>query len=404
MKNPPETSQESVPPTTETPQTAADSVTDKAAPSILPWIRLAGAFLAGIPFFCTIPYSVHSWRTSPMDRTNWIFFLAFLLIAVCSVPAVNDSAKRNRYDWFALLAAAAAAILYAGGIVKQIYLIRILAGTWFWWTGVWFFCGWHAAWHMIPAFGVLSLGCTSSTFLLCRHFLIQPQTALFLKLGGTLLCAALCAVFMLTGFVMKREVFWFLLAAAAILGGTVVSRGAGKTAPAFRPDLTAAMEGFDRTVIPLTENTIRFFEGSEVHQYAYSDGIFQCSILEVRCGNDIHKIHPASHCIRSSGAEILSESVVTHTMPDGRSLPVTEIRARIRSTPTLTFVWYTGPTETTGSFYTFRRKWSPSEQWYSYQAVTEIYDGNEAAARTFLLNLLSRLNSPCEDPAKEQSR
>jgi len=376
-------------PTAEASQTTPAPTDVNAASSVQPWMRLAGAFLAGIPFFCTIPYSVHSWRTSPMDRTNWIFFLAFLLIAGCSVPAVNDSAKRNRYDWFALLAAAAAAILYAGGIVKQIYLIRILAGTWFWWTGVWFFCGWHAAWSMIPAFGVLSLGCTSTTFLMCRHFLVQPQTALFLKLGATLICAALCAVFMLTGFVMKREVFWFLLAAAVILGGTVVSRSTGKTVAAFRPDLTANVEGFERLEIPLTENTIRFFEGSEVHQYAYSDGIFRCSILEVKCGNDIHKIHPASHCIRSSGAEILSESVVTHTLPDGRSLPVTEIRSRIHGMPALTFVWYTGPTETTGSFYTFRRKWSPSEQWYSYQAVTEIYDGNEEAARRFLLNLLS---------------
>jgi hypothetical protein len=389
MKNPPEASQNPVPASAETPRKTADSAPEKAVSSVFPWMRFAGAFLAGIPFFCTVPYSVHSWHTSPMDHTNWIFFLAFLLIAACSLPAVSDSARRNRSDWFALLAAAAAAILYAGGIVKQIYLFRILAGTWFWWTGVWFFCGWHAAWNMIPAFGVLSLGCTSSTFLLSRHFLIQPQTALFLKIGATLFCAALCAVFLLTGFVMKREVFWFLLAAAAILGGTVVSRGAGKTAPPFRPDLTAAVEGFDRSEIPLIESTIRFFEGSEAHQYAYSDGIFRCNILEVKCGDDIHMIHPASHCIRSSGAEILSESVVMHSLPDGRSLPVTEIRAKIHSTPTLTFVWYTGPTETTGSFYTFRRKWSPSEQWYSYQAVTEIYDGNEDAARRFLLNLLS---------------
>ena len=195
---------------------------------------------------------------------------------------------------------------------------------------------------------------------------------------------------MLTGYVMKREVFWFLLAAAMILTGTLVSRGTGKTAAPFRPDLTAEVEGFIRSETSLSENTIRFFEGSEVHQYDFTDGIFQCSILEVKCGDDIHKIHPASHCIRSSGAEVLSESVVMHTMPGGRSLPVTEIRSRIRGIPTLTFVWYTGLTETTGSFYTFRRKWSPSKQWFSYQAVTEIYDGNEDAARRFLLDFLSK--------------
>ena len=367
-----------------------EPASETASAPALPRNRLAGAFLAGIPFFCTLPYTVHSWQTSPMDRMNWIFLLAFLLVAACGTPAVADSAKQRKYDWFALLAAAAAAALYAAGIMKQIYMIRILAGTWFWWTGIWFFCGWKAAWATIPAFGALSLGCTSTTFLMCRHLLIQPQTALFLKLGAAVACAAVCAVLMLTDYVMKREVFWFLLAAGAILTGTMVSRGAGKTAAAFRPDLTKAVEGFQSKETSLSEDSIRFFEGAEVHQYAVTDGVFQASILEVKCGNDIHKIHPASHCLRSGGAEILSESVVAHTLPDGRSLPVTEIRSRIHGAPILTFVWYTGPEETIGSFYTFRRKWSPSKQWYSYQVVTEIYDGNEDAARKFLLDLLSK--------------
>ena len=360
-----------------------------SAPS-LPWNRLAGAFLAGIPFFCTLPYTVHSWKMSPMDRMNWIFLLAFLLVAACAVPAVADSVRQRKYDWYALLATAATGILYATGIMKQIHMIRILAGTWFWWTAIWFFCGWKAAWAMIPAFGALSLGCTSTTFLICRHLMIQPQTALFLKFGVTVACAAVCAVLMLTDYVMKREVFWFLLAAGAILTGTLVSRETGKTAPAFKPDFTKSVEGFTTTETPLSEDSVRFFEGATVHQYAITDGVSHASILEVKCGDDIHKIHPASHCLRSGGAEILSEKVVMHTMPDGRSLPVTEIRSKIHGNPILTFVWYTGPEETIGSFYTFRRKWSPSKQWYSYQIVTKVYDGNEDTSRKFLLNLLSK--------------
>ena len=363
--------------------------TETVSTASLPWKRFTGAFLAGIPFFFTLPYTVNSWH-SPMDRRNWIFLLAFLPVAMCSLPAVKDSAKQKGFDWFALLASAATAAVYAAGIVKQIYMIRILAGTWFWWTGVWFFCGWKAAWAMIPAFGVLSLGCTSTTFLMCRHLMIQPRTALFLKLGAAALCALGCAVITLTDYVMKREVFWFLLAAGAILTGTLTSRGTAKTAAPFRPDFSAPVEGFTTTETALSEDTVRFFEGATVHQYEVTDGIFRASVLAVKCGNDIHKIHPASHCLRSGGAEILSESVVMHTLPDGRSLPVTEIHSRIRGTPALTFVWYTGPKETTGSFYAFRRKWSPSEPWYSYQIVTGIYDGNENAARKFLLNLLSK--------------
>ena len=167
--------------------------------------------------------------------------------------------------------------------------------------------------------------------------------------------------------------------------------GEVKPVPPFRPDLTDAPAGFTITETPLTEDTIRFFEGAEAHQYRITDGIFHCSFLEVKCGDDIHKIHPASHCLRSSGAVIQSEAVVTHALPDGRELSVTEIRSKIRGTPILTFVWYTGPEETLGSYFRFRSRWSPSKQWYSYQAVTEIYENNEEAARKFLLDLLSRL-------------
>jgi hypothetical protein len=381
---------ENAPVTAENAQTSP-STADAVVMPVPPWKRLAGAFLAGIPFFFTLPYTIHSWRSSPMDRWNWIFHLAFLALAACAAPAVKDSAKKNRCDFFALLAVAAAAVLYMTGIVRHIYMIRILAGTAFWWTGVWFFCGWPGGWALLPAFGALSLGCTSSTFVLCNHFLIQPQTILFLKLGATVLCAAVCAVFMLTDFVMKREVFWFLLAAVAILAGSLMSHEGGQTASPFCPDLTVAPEGFNISGIPLTPDQVRFFEGSEVHQYRIDNGVFQCSILEVKCGGDIHKIHPASHCLRSGGAVIQSESVVMHTLPDGRALPVTEIRSRrADGITTLTFVWYTGPKETLGSFFRFRGRWSPSDQWYSYQIVTRVYDGNDEAARMFLLDVLSK--------------
>ena len=356
----------------------------------VPWMRLAGAFLAGIPFFCTLPYTVGSWKVSPMDRFNWIFHLVFLFLAACSVPSVKDSAVRSKPDWFALPAVAAAAAIYAAGIFKHIYLIRILGGVGFWWTGIWFFCGWSAAWAMLPAFGALSLGSTSSTFLLCNRLLISPTTALICKLAAAVVCVAVCMVLILTEFVMKREVFWFLLAAGVILAGTVLSRGGTSSADPFRPDLASPPEGVHVREIPLSEDTIRFFEGSEAHQYQVSDGVSTCSALVVKCGSDIHKIHPASHCLRSGGAVIRDESIVMRQLPDGRSLPVTEIHSTVHGNPLLTFVWYTGPEETTGSFFAFRRKWSASEEWRSYQFVVPVQDGFEEAARKLLLDLLSK--------------
>ena len=399
------------PKSAETAQAMSAPAADDAALSVLPWKHLALAFLAGIPFFLTLPYTFHSWRSSPMDRPNWIFHLAFLLLAACAVPVMKDSVKERKRsgtlcgEVIALLLAVGFFGIYLGvTFVRQIHMIRILAGMAFWWSCVWLFCGWRGAWAALPAFAVLSLGCTSSTFLLCNHFLIQPQTALYLKIGATVICAVACAIIMLTDYVMKYGTFFFLVDAALIICCVLNLPNNVKPSPPFRPDLTVAPAGFTITETPLTEDTIRFFEGAEVHQYRISDGIFQCSFLEVKCGNDIHKIHPASHCLRSSGAAIESESVVMHTMPDGQKLSVTEIHSTIRGKPVLTFVWYTGPKETIGSYFWFRTYWSSNQQWYSYQAVTEIYDGNEEAARKFLLDLLSRLKRPYEYPEQKQSR
>ena len=375
-------------------QTPAPGPETVSAPS-LPWKRLSLAFMGGIPFFLTLPYTFHSWRVSPMDRPNWIFHLAFLLLAACALPAVTESEK-NRGDNvpLALLFAFAFLGIFLGAtFVRQIHMVRILAGMAFWWACVWAFCGWRGAWATLPAFAALALGCTSSTYLVCHHWLIQAQTALYLKIGATVLCAAICAVLMLTDYVMKFEVFMFLMGAAAIIIPALNLKNDVDPSPPYRPDLTAAPAGYTITETSLSGNTIRFFEGAEVHQYSISDGVFQCNILEVKCGDDIHKIHPASHCLRSSGAVIQSEGVVMHTMPDGQKLSVTEIRSKLRETPILTFVWYTGPKETLGSFFWFRTHWFPSEQWYSYQVVTEIYDGNEEAARKFLLEVLSKFKS-----------
>jgi len=373
------------------------SPASEACVSVLLWKRLVLALLAGIPFFLTLQYTFHSWRITPVDRPNWIFLLAFLLLVACAVPVIKDSVKELKRsnaccgNAVALLFAFAFFGIYLGAtFVRQINILRILSGMAFWWSCIWIIYGWRGAWALLPAFAALSLGCPSLTFLMCNHFLIQLQTAFYLKIGAVLLCAAACAAIMLTDYVMKYGTFCFLCSAALIIFCVLNLPNDVKPSPPFRPDLTARPEGITVTEIPLKEDAIRFFEGLEVHQYNISDGIFHCNFLEVKCSDDIHKIHPASHCLRSNGAVIQSESVVQHVMPDGRELSVTEIRSTLRGIPILTFVWYTGPKETLGSYFRFRSNWSSSAQWYSYQAVTEIYDGNEDAARAFLLKTLSR--------------
>ena len=123
----------------------------------LPWKRFAGVFLAGIPFFLTLPYTFHSWRISPMDSMNWIFHLAFLLLAACAAPSINDSVKELKRAGaagnnvlLALLFVFVFALCYGFGVMRQIYMIRILGGTAFWWACLWLFCGWRPSCNLLP--------------------------------------------------------------------------------------------------------------------------------------------------------------------------------------------------------------------------------------------------------------
>jgi hypothetical protein len=147
----------------------------------------------------------------------------------------------------------------------------------------------------------------------------------------------------------------------------------------------------------VTANDIRFFgEDSEIDKYYYigdSKGIY---ILALTCGSKINSIHPASHCLRTSGWTILTEEIFKTSLNE-QDVYLTEIVAEHQNTPYLFWVWYTNSEYSTGSFVHFRKEWKRDITWRTYQFMVplEREDDNHSLikARKEMLSLLKTLTS-----------
>ena len=163
--------------------------------------------------------------------------------------------------------------------------------------------------------------------------------------------------------------------------------------PEFSPHSQLGMVGRE---VPPSASAKRFFRTSEAHQFAYAN-ISNCvSVLSVLIGGDIHEIHPATHCLRTSGWRILSEKIVPVAHPNGGVLEVDEAVADSLSGRMLVWIWYSSGEVSTGSFLHFRRMYSESAGWRTYQVATSAGTGEEglAAARKLLQRFLSREERP----------
>ena len=136
----------------------------------------------------------------------------------------------------------------------------------------------------------------------------------------------------------------------------------------------------------LIANTKRFFATSTVKQYRYTKGNTDISVLAVKCGNDIHEIHPASHCLRTSFWTVTSEKILY--LQD--NLAVTEIEAHKYSKHYLIWVWYSGDDFSTPGFLGFRRHFRSSGNFYTYQISTLIQE-NSVQSRKILQQFVDSL-------------
>ena len=299
--------------------------------------RFAILAAAAAPLAAMVPYLWRAWETSPVDRAHLKFFGVLALIAVAAGCAVF---RRLR---FAIrpggVAAAAffavAVLMFALGVYRDVNAIKLLAGVCILWS---------AAWGL---FGHVAAGIFAPAALLA--FLAVPGTLYWLQNASFAFAPPPCAAF----------------------------------TPEFTEDSQNGMLG--RELQP-TADFSRFFRTSSARQFMYATPSNSIWVLAVRVGDNIHEIHPATHCLRSAGWRVESEKLFRMRHPAGGEFEVDEAVVESLDGKMLVWIWYSSDDVSTGSFLTFRRMYSAAAPWRTYQVSTAFGDAAGAldAARAQL--------------------
>lgn len=307
-------------------------------------LKLVLLVLATIPFAVKVAYLNRAWVSSPVDRARlglWgtaallIAFLALVMKLVRRFPAERPISRSRslRVLPFPIL-------LYIAGLALDVNSVQLVASVGILWATAWMLYGRTSGLMLAPA--------------------------------------AVCAVLAVPG-----SSYWLGKASNGFTAPVTAAY-----APSFGP---RTQNGYLGREMPATDSFSRFFRTSDAHQFRFASDRDEVSVLSVRIGKDIHEIHPATHCLRSSGWTIRSEALRDVTLAErDESLSVTEAIATDEAGDSLlVWVWYSSDASSTGSFIRFRRLYSPSVDWRTYQLTTFVgFDGDIERARQKLRTFL----------------
>ncbi|NLZ63854.1 MAG: exosortase-associated EpsI family protein [Lentisphaerae bacterium] len=342
-----------------------------------------------IPYALKFPYVLSAWQASPLDRPDVLFFSLALLLAAALLLGSWKKAKPAWY-WPALGLALPALLLFCVSFPLDINLLGIVAAVVFAWAMLWLVYGWTGAWRGFPVAAMLLLATTSSRYWLSYALSDYSIDGLLLKLLLAFVLLVLMVFNAFFPFQVRAGSFFFcallLLALLLYLLANSFMQG-----PPFMPEFASNMQGeFLGRAMPLTEADLRFFRDSRLEKYHFAGKTAMIDVLVVHCQDDIHQIHPASHCLRSSRWEILNEDI-TSVIIQNKIVPLTEILAEGGSRRILLWSWYSNPQRSTGGFLGFRRFWRPQQGWRQYQVSTAVA-ADLAAGR----NEMQRFLTDCE--------
>ena len=311
------------------------------------------------PLFFHFPYLFQAWSGSRLDHWDWIFYLA-------SIPAAVWAARKEslgKCDFYALILLIPALVLTLLPSLHHINALSVVSGIGVIFSAVWLLGSWQFSYRILPAVFLLLLGTPSSSYQLSLLLMCPVFAAWGIKFLFAILCFGWVWYTKRTGYVMKRGTLCF--SAAAILTGLLLLH-TGELyfeGTSFIPEFPAHCGDFWGRTIQPDENTKRFFATSTVKQYRYTKNNVDISVLAVKCGRDIHEIHPASHCLRTSMWTVCSENILY--LQD--NFAVTEIEAKKGTDHILVWVWYSSEKFSTPGFLGFRRHFTPGGNYYTCQ-------------------------------------
>jgi hypothetical protein len=321
-------------------------------------------FLSVFPLLFHAPYLYSAWRGSRLDQWDWIYYI----LAIPALFFAARSEKMEKYDYTALLLIVPSFFITMLTPWHHINILGVAFAVGLIFGMIWLAGSWKFAYRLMPAMVILVLGTPSSSYQISLLLMCPVWMAWMIKF----LIAVLCFLWILC----NKRYQWHLTKQTLLFCGACLVTSLlllhmkelyfeGKS---FIPVFTNRTgEFFGRSIMP-DGNTRRFFATSTVRQYRYTRNNTDVSVLAVQCGDNIHEIHPASHCLRTSMWTVDSETL--HYLQN--NFAVTEIDARKGGTRLLIWVWFSDDAFSTPSFLGFRRHFKAGRRYFTYQISTEI--------------------------------
>ena len=335
------------------------------------WKRMLICLACSFPWFLMLPYMIHSWRNTPLDQQNWIFVLVFLFLVFLRLFLRKLVITDDGADIITWMAFAVSFGLLGFAWRFSVHFLGIVGAICLFWSGIRLALGRTNAKQLSFACIILFLATPSTNYLLGSLCGIESGVALLAKYIMTVLCFGLACIRI--PFHLELTAFVFGLVAAFIL--YFEQTHITQSFPALKPNFEniSVQHKYYGRPLDASEAMKRFFRHSFVKSYQFADKEKNYDVLEVHCGKNIHEIHPASHCLRCSGADILLEHQKTLKL-GLRNFAVQELIVERSGERYVMYVWYTTDKLSVASFLSFRKFWSKTVQWYTWQVQTTLGD------------------------------
>ncbi|MGE4488330.1 MAG: hypothetical protein AB7E95_02155 [Kiritimatiellales bacterium] len=345
-----------------------------------------------LPLSLKANYLWLAWRTSPLDRPDWILLLTAAIFAAARRRTLR--AWSNGADLRGLIPAAASLLLYIAFTLKPISTLQVAAGLVLFFSMLWVLGGLRLFSGCLPLLAICLLACPSTTYWIEFYLRVLLRSDLLDgRVAKLFTASALALWFALSSRPIRLQTAAYLCGTAALCALLVLRTSRPLYGNPLIPDFNAIQVGscLASSISPTAQEK-SFFAGNRLIKTAYYGEHGEAfHLLSVEITDDIHKLHPTELCLRSKKTVIRDLHEKTFTAGSGRRLALQELVAVRNGNRYLIYTWYTGPNWSTGSFIAFRKNWAKDESWRSFQLLTEITETRDAAEKrlnTFLKQLL----------------
>lgn len=341
--------------------------------------------LGFIPYLVKLPYLVHAWRVSRLDTPDMVFLpLSLILLVWAYVRSCTN--RPQALSWASLMVMVPALAAFGLGVHGSVNAVQVAAAAMFAWGAWWMAWGWRSAMVASPAFVSLAFTTTSVTYWICNLCGIEVGVTRILKF--LIVVLSLLALWRIT---RRFLLVPALVAVLALVARSVMSSEVMGEGDPFTPEFQTKFDGgwIAREIVP-DEGFNRFFGTSKARQFAYATPSNTITVLAVEIGDNVHEVHPATHCMRTAGWIVASEEVRDVQIGE-RKLSIAEAEVSYGGQDMLSWTWYSDANRSTGSFIHFRR-YATNGGWHTYQLRTSVAGGIDNA-RAVLKGFLSRFDA-----------